>query len=141
MQRRQARKEGFHVIGDFGHGADGGAGAADGVGLFDGHCGGQPFDVFHLGRIHPVEELARVSRETLDVAPLAFRVDGIERQAAFARTARPVTMVIWRRGIFRLRFLRLCCRAPRISMNCRAKSRTPNKKMTPRTGSGQASFR
>jgi hypothetical protein len=41
--------------------------------------------VVDIGLLHHLEELARVGRERLDVAPLALRVDRVERQAGLAR--------------------------------------------------------
>jgi hypothetical protein len=61
-----------HVLAKLGHGADGAASGTDGIALFDGDRRRNAFDAVHLRLVHPVEELARVGREGLDVAPLAF---------------------------------------------------------------------
>ena len=39
--------------------------------------------------VHAVEELPRVGREALDVAPLAFGVEDVEGEARLARAADP----------------------------------------------------
>ena len=57
--------------------------------LFDCDCGGESFDVFDLGLLHPVEELARVSGKTLDIAPLPLGIQRIESQRRFSGAAEP----------------------------------------------------
>src|SRR3546814_9464702 len=37
-----------------------------------------------VGLLHQLEKLARVSRQALDIAPLALGIDGVEREARFA---------------------------------------------------------
>jgi hypothetical protein len=68
------------VIVDLGHRADGGTRGAHRVGLVDGDGRWNALDAVHLRTIHAVEELPRVGREGLDVAPLAFGVQRIEGQ-------------------------------------------------------------
>ena len=66
------------VVVDFGDGADGGAGAAAGGFLLNGDGGREAFDGVDVGAFDLIEELAGVGREALDVATLAFGVDGVE---------------------------------------------------------------
>ena len=84
----EAGEEEFEVVVDFRDGADGRSGGFDAVRLFDGDGGRDAFDRVDARFVHAVEELARVGREGLDVAPLAFGVDGVEGEGRFARTAR-----------------------------------------------------
>ena len=72
------------VVVDLGDGADGGAGAAAGGFLLDGDGGREAFDGVDVGALDLVEELARVGGEGFDVAALAFGVDGVEGERAFA---------------------------------------------------------
>ena len=46
----------------------------------------QALDVVDVGLLHHAQELARVGRQRLDVAALAFGVDGVERERGFAGT-------------------------------------------------------
>ena len=41
----------------------------------------------HVWLVHPLEKLARVSRQRFDVAPLALGIDRVEGERRFARTA------------------------------------------------------
>ena len=66
---------------------DGGARGLDGVALLDGDGGRDAFDAVHLRLVHAVEELPRVGREGLDVAPLAFGEERVEGKRTLARTA------------------------------------------------------
>ena len=67
--------------------------------------------------LHHLEELARVGGQALDVAALAFGVDGVEGEARLARAAdRPVMTVRLSRGMSTSTALRLCSRAPRTEM-------------------------
>ena len=72
------------VVVDLGDGADGGAGAAAGGLLLDGDGGREALDGVDVGPLDLVEELARVGGEGFDVAALAFGVDGVEGEGAFA---------------------------------------------------------
>ena len=87
MQPGQVRPQNLHVIADLRHRANGRAGRADGVALFDGDGGWDAFDPVHLRFVHPIEELAGIRRERFDVTPLALGVKGIEREGTFSRTA------------------------------------------------------
>src|SRR4029079_18737779 len=74
---------------DLGHGADGGPRVADRRPLLDGDGGTEPGDGLHVRLLHLVQELAGVRGKALDVAPLAFGVEGIEGQAALPGPRRP----------------------------------------------------
>jgi hypothetical protein len=63
--------------------------AAHRVGLVDGDGRRHAVHPVHRRFVHAVQELARVGAEGLDVAALAFGVQGVEHQAGFARPARP----------------------------------------------------
>ncbi len=87
MQLRHVRPEHLHVVANLGHRADGRAGGPDGVALLDGDGGRDAFDAVHLRLVHAVEELPRVGREGLDVAPLALGEERVERERTLPRTA------------------------------------------------------
>jgi len=65
---------------DLGHRADRGARVADAVLLADCDCGTNAFDAIDVGLFHPLEELAGVRRQRLDVPALSFGVDRVERE-------------------------------------------------------------
>ena len=81
------RPDRFHVIANLGHCADGRTRGADGVPLFQRNGGRNALDRIDLRFVHAIEELARVRRKRFDIAALAFGVEGIEGEGAFARTA------------------------------------------------------
>ena len=87
MEHGRARVQELHVIVELGHRADRRARRAHGVRLIDGDRGRDAFDAVDLRLVHAVEELPRVGRERLDVAPLAFGVHGVERERRLARAA------------------------------------------------------
>ena len=67
--------------------------------------------------LHHLEELARIGREALDVAPLALGIDGVEGEATICPSRdRPVITVRLSRGMSTSTPLRLCSRAPRTLM-------------------------
>src|SRR5260370_19011228 len=66
-------------------GADGGAGGASGGLLLNGDGRRKPLDHVDFRALHLVEKLPRVGGKRLDVAPLAFGIDGVKRQRRFAR--------------------------------------------------------
>lgn len=74
----EARVEELEVVIDLGEGADGGAGGADLVLLLNGDGWGDVVDAIDHGLVHAIEELADVGGEGLDVAALAFGVEGVE---------------------------------------------------------------
>ena len=62
---------------------------ADRRALLDGDGGGEAGDGLDVRLLHLLEELAGVGGEALHVAPLAFRVEGVEGEAALARARGP----------------------------------------------------
>ena len=89
VQLRAARVQQLQVIVELGHRADRRARRAHRIGLVDRDRGRDAFDRVDLRLVHAVEELARVRRERLDVAALAFGVQRVEdeRRLAAARNA------------------------------------------------------
>jgi hypothetical protein len=85
MQLRAAREQQLQVVVELGHRADRRARGAHRVGLVDGDGGRDALDTVDRRLVHAVEELARVGREGLDVAALAFGVERVEDQRRFAR--------------------------------------------------------
>ncbi len=85
VQLRHAGEQQLQVIVELGHRPDGRARGAHGVGLVDGDGRRDAGDRIHLRLVHAVQELARVGREGLDVAALAFRVEGVEDERGLAR--------------------------------------------------------
>ena len=80
-------EEESEVVVDFGRGGDGGLAADVDGSLADGDRRGDVVDAVGVGALQPVEELAGVGGEALDVAALALGVEGVEGEAAFARAA------------------------------------------------------
>ena len=76
-----------HVVGQLGHGADRGAGVLHRVALVDGDGRRDALDVLDLRLVHALQELPRVGRKALHVAPLPLGVQRVERQAGLARAA------------------------------------------------------
>ncbi len=70
-------------IGDFSGRADGGAGRADGILLFDGNRRADVDQAVDVGAIHLVEKHPRIGRERLHVPPLSFGEEGIEGEGGF----------------------------------------------------------
>ena len=84
-----AREEDAEVVGDLGDGAHGRARGLRERSLLDRNGRRETIDALDVGLRELLEELPRVRRKRLDVAALAFGVDGVERERAFARAARP----------------------------------------------------
>ena len=80
-----ARPQQAQVVVDFGDGAYAGARIARSRPLPDGDGRRQPVDGIHVGLAPLLEKLAGVGGQRLDVAPLAFGVDGVEGQRGLAR--------------------------------------------------------
>ena len=76
-----------HVVVHLGHRADRGARIADAVLLADGDGRGDALDAIDVGLLHPLEELPRIGRQRLHVAPLPLGVDGVEGERRLARPA------------------------------------------------------
>jgi hypothetical protein len=72
--------------------------------------------VLDVGLLHHLEELPRVGREALDVAPLALGVDRVERELDLPLPDSPVITISESRGRSMSIPLRLCSRAPRTEM-------------------------
>jgi len=81
------REQQFQVVVELGHRADRRARTLHRVGLVDRDRRRDAVDGVHRRLVHPVQELARIRREGLDVAALALGVDGVERQRRLARAA------------------------------------------------------
>ena len=77
------------VVVDLGDRAHRGARVAAGRLLVDGDRRGQALDEVDVRLVHLAEELARVRREGLHVAPLALGEDRVEGQAGLARAGQP----------------------------------------------------
>ncbi len=73
------------VVVNLGRGADRAPRVADAVLLPDGDRRRDPVDAVDVGPLHPLEELAGVGRQRLDVAPLPFGVDRVEGERGLAR--------------------------------------------------------
>ena len=80
-----ARPQQAQVVVDLGDGAHAGARIAGSGPLPDGDGRRQPVDGIHVGLAPLLEELAGIGRQRLDVAALAFGVDGVEGQRGLAR--------------------------------------------------------
>ena len=85
VRRADARVQQPQIVVDLGHGADGGARVMARRLLLDGDGGRQALDQVDVGLFHQLQELARVRRQRLDVAPLPFRVQRVEGERALAR--------------------------------------------------------
>jgi predicted RNA binding protein YcfA (HicA-like mRNA interferase family) len=53
--------------------------------LLDGDGGRQAFDHVHIGLVHQLQELARISRQAFHISALALGVQRVKRQTGFAR--------------------------------------------------------
>jgi hypothetical protein len=80
-------EEQAQVVVDLGDGADGRSRVAGGRLLLDRDGRRQALDEIDVRLLHLLEELAGVSRQRLDVAALALRVDRVEGEARLARSA------------------------------------------------------
>src|ERR1019366_2081469 len=83
-----AREEELQVVVQLGHRSDRRARAAARVGLVDRDRRRNTLDLVDRRPVHALEELARVGAESLDVAPLPFRVQRIEDETRLPRAAR-----------------------------------------------------
>src|SRR5262249_19806772 len=89
MRVAQPREQDAEVIVDFRNRAHRRARALARRLLFDADRRRQAADVLDLRLLNLAEELPGVGRQRFDIAPLPFRVNRIERERAFAGTARP----------------------------------------------------
>ena len=69
--------------------SDCGARVAAGAFLIDGDRRRQAFEKVHIGLVHLPEELARIGRERLDIAPLPLGVDRVEGERRLAAARQP----------------------------------------------------
>ena len=79
-----ARKQQAHIVMYFGNGADGGARVMRSRFLLYGYGGRQPLYQIDVGFFHQLQKLARIRRERFHIAPLAFRIQGVERERRLA---------------------------------------------------------
>jgi hypothetical protein len=89
MRPTHARVEQAQVVVDLGDGAHRRARIPRGGLLVDRDRRGQPLDRVDVGLLHHLEELTRVRREALDVAPLTLGVDRVEGQGRLAGARQP----------------------------------------------------
>ncbi len=85
VQHGRARVERAQVVGDRRHGRDGRARGADGRGAVDRDRRQHALDPLGARPVEPFQELARVGREGLGVAPMALGVQHVERERGLAR--------------------------------------------------------
>src|SRR5579884_2645278 len=83
------RIEQAQVVVDLGHRPDRRARVARRRLLVDRDRRREALDVVDVGLLHLPEELPRIRRERLDVAPLPFRVDRVEGERGLARSGQP----------------------------------------------------
>ena len=81
-----ARVEQAQVVVDLGDGPDGRPRVVRRRLLLDRDRGRQPFDQVDVGLLHQLQELPRVGRQRLDVAPLPLRVERVEGERALPRS-------------------------------------------------------
>ncbi len=77
------------IVVDLGDGADGGARVVRGGLLLDGDGRRQALDMVHVRLVHHRQELPRIGRQGLHIAPLALGIDGIEGQRRLAGAGQP----------------------------------------------------
>ena len=89
VRTADAREEQAQVVVDLGDRADRRARVARRRLLVDRDRRRESVDRVDVGLLHHLQELPRVRRERLDVAPLALGVDRVEREAGLARAGEP----------------------------------------------------
>ena len=104
------------VVVDLGDGADRRSRIRAGGLLLDRNRRRQAVDQIDVRLLHLLEELPRVGRQRLDVAPLPFGVNRVEGERRLARPDRPVMTTSLSRGMSTSMFLRLWTRAPRTAI-------------------------
>jgi len=57
------------------------------IALLDRDGGGQPLDQIDVGLVHQLEELTRVRRQGLDIAPLSLGILNVQKPARIFRAA------------------------------------------------------
>ena len=89
VRRSGARPQQAQVVVNFRHRAHGRAWVAGRRLLVDGNGGGQAFDHVHVGLVHLAQELPRIGRKRVDIAPPALGIDRVERKRRFAGAGKP----------------------------------------------------
>ncbi len=89
VRMADARVHEAQIVVDLGHGADRRPRVLARPLLVDGDRRAQPLDVIDVGLLHLAEKLTRVCAQRLDVATLAFRIDGVERERRLATPRQP----------------------------------------------------
>ena len=89
VRRSGARPQQAQVVVNFRHRAHGRAWVAGRRLLVDGNGGGQAFDHVHVGLVHLAQELPRIGRKRVDIAPPPLGIDRVERKRRFAGAGKP----------------------------------------------------
>ena len=89
VRHADVREEQPQVVVDLGHRADGRARVLRRRLLFDGDRGREALDRIDIGLGHELQELARIGRQALDVAPLSLGVDRVEGEGRLPRPRQP----------------------------------------------------
>src|SRR5690606_9664495 len=87
VQDGQSREGQLQIIVQLRHGAHGGPRGAHRVALINGNGRGYAQDAVDGGFVHAIQELPRISGESLDIASLTLGIDGVEGQGRLARSA------------------------------------------------------
>src|SRR3989338_6477584 len=88
VHRTDFRPEQAHIIVDFRDGSDGGTRVPRRGFLVDRDRGAGPLDALDVRLFHLGDELARVCGEALDVPPLSFRENRVERKGGLSRAGK-----------------------------------------------------
>ena len=89
MRDADVREEQAQVVVDLGHRPDGRARVGSRGLLLDGNGRRESLDQVDVGFLHLLEELARVRRQRLDIAPLPLRVNRVESERRLAGPRQP----------------------------------------------------
>ena len=89
VRRSGARPQQAQVVVNFRHRAHGRAWVAGRRLLVDGNGGGQAFDHVYVGLVHLSQELPRIGRKRVDIAPPALGIDRVERERRFTGAGKP----------------------------------------------------
>ena len=77
----------FEEVAELGHGPNGGTGGFNVVGLLDSDAWANVLDGIDIGTVEAFEELAGIGGKGLDVAALAFGVEGLKDEGGFSSSA------------------------------------------------------
>ena len=80
MELSHAGKNQFYIVGDFGHGTDGGAGGTNGIFSIDGNGRRDPFDAVDPGTVHSIHELPGIRRKCFHIPTLTLCIQRIKGQ-------------------------------------------------------------